>query len=51
MLRAMLDHLKSHGAQFCHLECLTDNDRGNALYASEGWNLIAASNHYFVKID
>jgi ribosomal protein S18 acetylase RimI-like enzyme len=50
MLRGMLDYLKARGAEHAHLECLTDNDRGNALYRSEGWSLISSSHHWFVKL-
>src|SRR5688572_29512789 len=37
MLRGMIEHLKSMGCQFVNLDCLTDNDGGNALYRSEGF--------------
>ncbi|MBI4906646.1 MAG: GNAT family N-acetyltransferase [Acidobacteria bacterium] len=50
MLRGMLDHLRSLGAQHAHLDCLTDNDRGNALYAAEGWTNVTSSNHWLIKL-
>ena len=37
MLRAFFDQMKAQGAEFANLECLTDNDAGNALYESEGF--------------
>lgn len=51
MLRGMLAHLRSLGARYCHLECLTDNDVGNALYRAEGWQLVAQSNRWFIELD
>ncbi len=50
MLRGMLDHLRALGAEHAHLDCLTDNDRGNALYAAEGWTNIASSNHWLIRL-
>jgi ribosomal protein S18 acetylase RimI-like enzyme len=50
MLRAMLDHFRALGMHHAHLECLTDNDRGNALYGSEGWQIVASSHHWFTKL-
>ena len=50
MLRGMLDYFRSLGMQQAHLECLTDNARGNALYGSEGWQIVASSNHWFVRL-
>lgn len=51
MLRGMLDHFRSLGAEHAHLECLDDNDAGNALYAAEGWTEVARSVKWFVRID
>lgn len=51
MLRGMVDHLKSMGARYCNLECLADNDTGNALYRAEGWQLVAQSNRWFIELD
>ena len=43
MLRAMLDHFRSLGAEHAHLECLTDNEAGNQLYRTEGFEEVARS--------
>jgi GNAT superfamily N-acetyltransferase len=51
MLRGMLDHFRTLGMKHANLECLTDNDRGNALYASEGWDIVASSNRWFIRLD
>jgi len=51
MLRGMLDYFRSQGMQHANLECLTDNDRGNALYASEGWEIVASSNRWFIRLE
>lgn len=37
MLRAFCDHVRGLGAEFVDLECLTDNEAGNRLYESEGF--------------
>lgn len=50
MLRGMLDYFRSQGMQHANLECLTDNDRGNALYGSEGWEIVASSNRWFIQL-
>jgi ribosomal protein S18 acetylase RimI-like enzyme len=50
MLRGMLDHFRSLGMEQAHLECLIDNERGNALYASEGWEIVASHYHWFRKL-
>ncbi|MBL8176180.1 MAG: GNAT family N-acetyltransferase [Bryobacterales bacterium] len=50
MLRGMLDYFRSLGMEQAHLECLTDNDRGNALYGSEGWQIVSTSHHWFTKL-
>ncbi|HEY2410752.1 MAG TPA: GNAT family N-acetyltransferase [Pirellulaceae bacterium] len=50
MLRAVIEHLKSLGCQFVNLDCLTDNDVGNALYASEGFVEVARHIRWFKKI-
>ena len=51
MLRGMLDHLRTLGAEHVHLECLADNDAGNALYESEGWTEVARSVKWFIRLD
>ncbi len=50
MLDGMLAHFRAMGLEQAHLECLTDNDRGNALYASEGWEIVATQHHWFRKL-
>lgn len=50
MLRGMLGYMKERGARHAHLECLTDNDAGNKLYRSEGFETLACSNHWFIRI-
>jgi ribosomal protein S18 acetylase RimI-like enzyme len=50
MLNAMLDHFSSLGMQHAHLDCLTDNAPGNALYAAEGWSIVASHHHWFKKL-
>jgi ribosomal protein S18 acetylase RimI-like enzyme len=50
MLHGMMEHLKSKGAQYCYLDCLTDNDRGNALYRAEGFEEVACQYRWFRKL-
>jgi ribosomal protein S18 acetylase RimI-like enzyme len=50
MLRAAMRHLQSLGCQYVHLDCLTDNDAGNALYASEGFVEVARHVRWFRKL-
>jgi ribosomal protein S18 acetylase RimI-like enzyme len=50
MLRGAIDHLQSLGCQFVHLDCLTTNDAGNALYKSEGFQEVARHVRWFKKI-
>lgn len=50
MLRGMLDYFRELGMEHAHLECLTDNARGNALYGSEGWEIVSTSHHWFRKL-
>ncbi|HWB96488.1 MAG TPA: GNAT family N-acetyltransferase [Bryobacteraceae bacterium] len=50
MLRGMLQFMKSQGAVHCSLECLTDNDKGNSLYRAEGFEEVARSIRWFIKI-
>jgi ribosomal protein S18 acetylase RimI-like enzyme len=51
MLRGMLDYFRSQGMQQANLECLTDNERGNALYSSEGWEIVASSHRWFIRLE
>jgi ribosomal protein S18 acetylase RimI-like enzyme len=50
MLRGMLSHLKSLGCQYVNLDCLTDNDAGNALYRSEGFEETARHIRWFRRL-
>lgn len=50
MLRAMIGQFQLLGCQYVHLDCLTDNDVGNALYASEGFTEVARHIRWFRKI-
>jgi ribosomal protein S18 acetylase RimI-like enzyme len=47
MLRGMLGHFRTLGAQHVHLECLADNEAGNRLYRSEGFVEVARSVRWF----
>jgi ribosomal protein S18 acetylase RimI-like enzyme len=50
MLRATIDHLRGLGCQYVHLDCLTNNDAGNALYQSEGFEEVARHIRWFKKL-
>jgi ribosomal protein S18 acetylase RimI-like enzyme len=50
MLRGIIEHLKTLGCQFVHLDCLTDNDVGNALYSSEGFVEVARHVRWFKRL-
>ena len=50
MLRAMMEHLRELDCQYVNLDCLTDNDAANALYASEGFEEVARHIRWFRKI-
>ncbi len=50
MLRGMIAHFKQMGAEHVHLECLQDNQVGNCLYRSEGFEEVARSVRWFKKI-
>jgi ribosomal protein S18 acetylase RimI-like enzyme len=50
MLRGICDHLKALGCQSVNLDCLTDNDPGNALYESEGFTEVARHIRWFKRI-
>ena len=50
MLRACLDDFRDRGAEFANLECLTDNDVGNALYEAEGFEEVMRSIRWFKKL-
>lgn len=50
MLRAMLEHFKQMGAVHAHLDCMTTNTVGNALYSSEGFAEVARQIRWFIRI-
>jgi ribosomal protein S18 acetylase RimI-like enzyme len=50
MLHGMLRHMREQGAEHVHLECLTTNQAGNALYQSEGFQEVARSIRWLIKI-
>lgn len=50
MLRGMIDHVRSLGCRYVNLDCLTDNDGGNALYRSEGFTEVARHIRWFKEI-
>jgi ribosomal-protein-alanine N-acetyltransferase len=50
MLRGMLAHFKTLGAEQAHLECLADNDPGNRLYESEGFVEVARSIRWYIRL-
>lgn len=50
MLRATIQHLQQLGAQYVNLDCLTDNDKGNALYQGEGFVEVARHIRWFRRI-
>jgi ribosomal protein S18 acetylase RimI-like enzyme len=50
MLRGAMEHYRELGCQYVNLDCLTDNDAGNALYASEGFEEVARHVRWFRKL-
>jgi ribosomal protein S18 acetylase RimI-like enzyme len=50
MLRATMQHLQSLGCRYVNLDCLTDNEAGNALYASDGFEEVARHIRWFRKL-
>ena len=50
MLRGMLAHFKALGAMHAHLDCLADNDVGNNLYRAEGFEEMARSVKWMIRI-
>jgi len=50
MLHGMIDHLRDSGMLYVNLDCLTDNEVGNALYKSEGFTEVARHVRWFRKI-
>src|SRR5262249_3573299 len=41
MLNGAIYHMRTLGAQYIHLDCLTNNDHANALYEAEGFEEVA----------
>lgn len=50
MLRGMMQHFRELGCRYVNLECLTDNDVGNSLYASEGFVEVARQIRWFREL-
>jgi ribosomal protein S18 acetylase RimI-like enzyme len=50
MLRGTIEHLKQAGCNYVNLDCLCNNDAGNALYSSEGFEEVARHIRWFRKI-
>jgi ribosomal protein S18 acetylase RimI-like enzyme len=50
MLRAMMRHLESLGAQYVNLDCLTTNGKANELYRSEGFEEVACHIRWFRRL-
>ena len=50
MLHSLLDHFRSLGAEHAHLECLADNETGNALYRAEGFTEVARSIRWWLPL-
>jgi ribosomal protein S18 acetylase RimI-like enzyme len=50
MLKATMQHFSQLGAKYVHLDCLTNNEKGNALYQSEGFEEVARHIRWFRRI-
>ena len=50
MLNGCISHMRSLGAAYIHLDCLTNNDHANALYQAEGFEEVARQIRWFRKI-
>ena len=50
LLRAMLKLMSERGAEHAHLDYLVDNDAGNRLYRSEGFEEVARHIRWFRRI-
>jgi ribosomal protein S18 acetylase RimI-like enzyme len=50
MLRGICQHLRTLGCQSVNLDCLADNDAGNALYESEGFTEVARHIRWFKRL-
>jgi ribosomal protein S18 acetylase RimI-like enzyme len=50
MLRAAIEHYRTLGCKYVHLDCLTNNEAGNALYEKEGFREVARHIRWFREI-
>ncbi len=50
MLRGMLEYMKQQGAEHAHLDCLTNNQAGNRLYESEGFQRVAEHVRWWIRL-
>jgi ribosomal protein S18 acetylase RimI-like enzyme len=50
ILQTMMSHMKEHGAEHMHLDCLADNDAANELYRSEGFQEMGRSIYWYAKL-
>ncbi|MBI4877409.1 MAG: GNAT family N-acetyltransferase [Acidobacteria bacterium] len=50
MLRAIVEHFRQQGAEHAHLDCLLNNQAGNQLYESEGFQKVAEHARWWLKI-
>jgi RimJ/RimL family protein N-acetyltransferase len=50
MLRATMQHMRSLGAEYVHLDCLTTNEKANALYQAEGFEEVARHIRWFRRL-
>ena len=50
LLNAMLGTLLDRGAEHAYLDCLVENHVGNTLYRTEGFEEVARSIRWFIKI-
>lgn len=50
MLRATMQHMRKLGAEYVHLDCLTTNDKANALYEAEGFEEVARHIRWFRRL-
>lgn len=51
MLRAAMRHYRELGCHYVNLDCLSDNEGGNALYESEGFVEVARHIRWFRQLD
>jgi len=51
MLRGMIEHFKSLGGAYVHLDCLTSNEVANSLYEAEGFEEAMRSIRWMKRIE